>query len=113
MEQSGVVGLTIEGQAERIVSFREAPFCTQLVLAEMMGVDQITEDVVRGWVETYTLPTVKIGRRRVINLHRIRRDIERGKSVFCQRKGDRFIFRPDTEAVGGNVHEAASTEGYC
>jgi len=27
---------------------------------------------------------VKIGRRRVINLHRIRRDIERGKSVFCQ-----------------------------
>lgn len=65
MEQSGVVGLTIEGQAERIVSFREAPFCTQLVLAEMMGVEQITEDVVRGWVETYTLPTVKIGRRRV------------------------------------------------
>lgn len=84
MEQSGVVGLTIEGQAERIVSFREAPFCTQLVLAEMMGVEQITEDVVRGWVETYTLPTVKIGRRRVINLHRIRRDIERGKTVFCQ-----------------------------
>ena len=38
MEQSGVAGLTIEGQAERIVSFREAPFCTQLVLAEMMGV---------------------------------------------------------------------------
>lgn len=84
MEQSGVVGLTIEGQAERIVSFREAPFCTQLVLAEMMGVEQITEDVVRGWVESNTLPTVKIGRRRVINLHRIRRDIERGKSVFCQ-----------------------------
>lgn len=40
--------------------------------------------MLRGWVETYTLPTVKIGRRRVINLHRIRRDIERGKSVFCQ-----------------------------
>lgn len=72
MEQSGVVGLTIEGQAERIVSFREAPFCTQLVLAEMMGVEQITEDVVRGWVETYTLPTVCA---------------KRGL-----RKGDRFIF---------------------
>ena len=84
MEQSGVVGLTIEGQAERIVSFREAPFCTQLVLAEMMGVEQITEDVVRGWVETKTIPTAKIGRRRVVNLHRIRRDLDRGKSIFCQ-----------------------------
>ena len=84
MEQSGVVGLTIEGQAERVTSFREAPFCTQLVLAEMMGVEKITKDVVRGWVETNTLPTVKIGRHRVINLHRIRRDIEQGKTVFCQ-----------------------------
>ncbi|WP_260466015.1 hypothetical protein [Stutzerimonas stutzeri] len=57
MEQSGVVGLTIEGQAEQIISFREAPFCTQYVLAEMMGVEKITKDVVRGWVETHTLPT--------------------------------------------------------
>ncbi len=43
MEQSGVVGLTIEGQAEQIISFREAPFCTQYVLAEMMGVEKITK----------------------------------------------------------------------
>lgn len=72
MEQSGVVGLTIEGQAERIVSFREAPFCTQLVLAEMMGVEQITEDVVRGWVETYTLPTVCAKRGQIYFLPRCR-----------------------------------------
>ncbi|MCU9951552.1 DNA-binding protein [Pseudomonas sp. PDM13] len=82
MEQSGVVGLSADGKPERINDFRCAPFCTQLVLAEMCGIEEITEDVVRGWVETRTIPTVKIGRRRVINLHRIRRDLDQGKTVF-------------------------------
>ncbi|WP_271410754.1 DNA-binding protein [Pseudomonas sp. Q1-7] len=82
MEQSGVVGLTFEGKPENVTDFRNAPFCTQLVLAEMLGIDEITEDVVRGWVETRTLPTAKIGRRRVINLHRIRKDLDGGKTVF-------------------------------
>ena len=49
----------------------------------MLGTELITPDVVRGWVETATVPTIKIGRRRVINLHRIRRDLDRGKTVFC------------------------------
>ncbi len=83
MEQSGVVGLTVEGNAERVTDFRDAPFCSQIVLAEMIGIDDVTPDVVRGWVESHTVPTVKIGRRRVINLHRIRRDLDRGKTVFC------------------------------
>ncbi|BAN50570.1 hypothetical protein PCA10_48380 [Metapseudomonas resinovorans NBRC 106553] len=48
----------------------------------MLGIEQITEDVVRGWVESSTLPSVKIGRRRVINLHRIRKDLDQGKTVF-------------------------------
>ena len=48
----------------------------------MCGIAEITEDVVRGWVESNTIPTVKIGRRRVINLHRIRLDLESGKTVF-------------------------------
>lgn len=83
MEQSGVVGLSFAGNPERVTDFRDAPFCSQQVLAQMMGLEQISDDVVRGWVETYTLPTVKIGRRRVINLHRIRRDLDRGKTIFC------------------------------
>ena len=82
MEQSGIVGLSYEGNPMRITTFRDAPFCTQLVLAEMLGLGEITEDVVRGWVESNTIPTVKIGRRRVINLHRIRLDLESGKTVF-------------------------------
>ena len=84
MEQSGVVGGTVAGAFEKITDFRTAPFCTQMVFAQMLGLDEISEDVVRGWVETRTVPSVKIGRRRVINLHRIRRDLERGKSIFSQ-----------------------------
>ena len=84
MEQSGVAGFTVTGAPEKITDFRTAPFCTQMVFAQMLGLDEISEDVVRGWVETRTVPSVKIGRRRVINLHRIRRDLERGKSIFSQ-----------------------------
>ncbi len=83
MEQSGVVGLNFEGNPERVTDFRDAPFCSQGVLADMFGTELISNDVVRGWVESHTIPTVKIGRRRVINLHRIRRDLDRGKTVFC------------------------------
>ncbi|MBB2494480.1 DNA-binding protein [Aquipseudomonas ullengensis] len=83
MEQSGVVGLSFEGNPERVTDFRDAPFCTKLALAQMLDNEKISEDVVRGWTESYTVPTVKIGRHRVINLHRIRRDLDRGKTVFC------------------------------
>lgn len=82
MEQSGVTRFSLEDQTERISDLRDPPFCSQLTLARMLGIEQITEDVVRGWVESSTLPTVKIGRRRVINLHRIRKDLDGGKTVF-------------------------------
>lgn len=82
MEQSGVVRFSKGARPERMSDFRCAPFCTQQVLAEMCGIEEITEDVVRGWVETRTIPTVKIGRRRVINLHRIRSYLDQGKTVF-------------------------------
>ena len=81
MEQSGVVGFNAQGNAERITDFRDSPFCSQLVFAEMLGIEDVTPDVVRGWVESQAIPTVKIGRRRVIN--RIRRDLEKGKTIFC------------------------------
>ena len=80
IEQSGVLGLSIQGEAEQVADFRSAPFCTPQVFADMLGV---TADVVRGWVETSTVPTIKIGRRRIINLHKVRQDIDHGKSIFC------------------------------
>lgn len=80
MQQSGVLGLSIQGEAEKVADFRSAPFCTPQVFADMLGV---SGDVVRGWVETNTVPTIKIGRRRIINLHKVRQDIDHGKSIFC------------------------------
>lgn len=72
MQQSGVLGLSIQGEAEQVADFRSAPFCTPQVFADMLGV---SGDVVRGWVETSTVPTIKIGRRRIINLHKVRQDM--------------------------------------
>lgn len=80
MEQSGVLGLSIQGRAESFHDFRSAPFSTQQVFADMAGV---SPDVVRGWVESGVVPTLKIGRRRVINLHQFRKDIESGKTIYC------------------------------
>ncbi|KAF1053278.1 MAG: hypothetical protein GAK43_01502 [Stenotrophomonas maltophilia] len=84
MEQSGIVGFFVSDFAEKVSDFRLVPFCTQSVFAQMMGAQEITEDVVRGWVESRTLPSVKIGRRRLVNLHRIRHDLDEGKMVFGQ-----------------------------
>ncbi|MCG8911433.1 DNA-binding protein [Pseudomonas sp. DP-17] len=86
MEESGIVGLIVTGAVDKVTDFRSASFCSQAVFAQMLGQEDITEDVVRGWVETHTIPTAKIGRRRVISLHKIRRDLGRGKSVFCARE---------------------------
>lgn len=86
MEDSGIAGLTITGAVEKVTDFRTAPFCSQAVFAQMLGMEDIMEDVVRGWVETKTVPTAKIGRRRVINLHKIRRDLDRSQSIFNPRR---------------------------
>lgn len=85
MEQTGVVGLNLDGDGSLTV-IRNAPLCTQDAFSQLLGSDDVTADVVRGWVETATIPTVKIGRRRLVNLAQITRDLERGKTIFC--KGD-------------------------
>ena len=79
MEQSGVLGLKIEGGVA-VEVIRNVPFCTHEALAQMVGV---TDDTARGWVEMGTIPTAKIGRRRVVNLARIMSDLSRGKTIFC------------------------------
>ena len=57
MEQSGVVGLSISGDAQRVTDFRDAPFCTKYMLAQLLGMEQIPKDVVRGWIESHALST--------------------------------------------------------
>ncbi|MEH6539419.1 DNA-binding protein [Halopseudomonas sp.] len=79
MEQSGVTGLKVD-QNVAVEVIRNVPFCTHEALAQMVGV---SDDVARGWVEMRTVPSVKIGRRRVINLARIMTDLSHGKTIFC------------------------------
>lgn len=55
--------------------------CSLEVFAQIADV---SPDVVRGWVETHTVPTVKVGRRRLVNLFQLRKDLEQGKTIFCQ-----------------------------
>ena len=79
MEQSGVLGFNLGGDGSLAV-IRNSPFCTHEAFANMVGV---SEDTARGWVEMGTVPTLKIGRRRVVNLNRILSDLSRGKTIFC------------------------------
>jgi len=65
------LGFDTQRNPERVNDLRDAPFCSKHVFAKLLGIDVITEDVVRGWIESGTVPTAKIGRHRVINLHRI------------------------------------------
>lgn len=81
MEQSAIVGFSANFESQKIHDFRDSPFCSLEVFAQMLDV---SSDVVRGWVETNTIPTAKVGRRRVLNLHKLRLDLESGKTIFCQ-----------------------------
>ena len=56
------------------------PACSQVQFAGFLGV---TKDTVRGWVESDTLPTVKIGKNRYIDVDRYLRDVRAGKTIFC------------------------------
>lgn len=95
MEQSGVLGLKIEGGVA-VEVIRNVPFCTHEALAQMVGV---TDDTARGWVEMGTIPTAKIGRRRVVFLARMMPDSSRGKRLllsggYCDERGEGTHSRP-------------------
>lgn len=57
------------------------PIMAQLQFATLVGV---SKDTVRGWVEADTVPTVKIGKQRFINLQAMKRDLDRDKSIFVR-----------------------------
>lgn len=56
-----------------------AEFCEPALYAQMLGV---TEDTMRNWVQSKVLPTVKVGRRRLIDRTKIKRSLDSGKTVF-------------------------------
>lgn len=59
------------------------PVCGQSQFADWIGV---TADTVRGWVECSTLPTVKIGRQRFIDVLGYINARKAGKTIF--QRGD-------------------------
>lgn len=57
------------------------PVMSQLQYATLIGE---TIDTVRGWVESRTLPVIKIGKKNHINIKRLSDDIAAGKTVFSR-----------------------------
>ena len=76
------MGLTFEGHPERITDFRDAPFCTQLVLVEMLGIDDVTEDTVLDSKPRPSQPPRLAAARHQPPPHPRRTGT--GKTVFCQ-----------------------------
>lgn len=57
------------------------PLVSRELFAQVTGASM---DTVRGWAQTDTIPTVKIGRQRLINLGRLIQDLNQGKRIFKQ-----------------------------
>lgn len=62
-----------------IINTSRPSFCTQDFFADWTG---LTPDTVRGMLQVGTLPSLKIGRRTVVNIDQIQEDIRKGKSIF-------------------------------
>lgn len=58
-----------------------SPVLSQEQFANFTGV---TPDTVRGWVENDTVPTVKLGRQRFINIVSFFDDLKSGKTIFSR-----------------------------
>ena len=57
------------------------PVSSQEQFSQWIGV---TPDTVRGWVENNTIPHVKIGRARYINVARLADMLREGKTIFSR-----------------------------
>jgi len=58
-----------------------SPVVSQEQFATFIGT---TPDTVRGWVENDTLPHVKMGRQRFINIVAFVDDLKNGKTIFSR-----------------------------
>ena len=55
------------------------PVLTREQFSSLIGT---TPDTVRGWIQTNTVPTVKIGRQRLVNLALMSQELTNGKTDF-------------------------------
>ncbi len=75
------VAFDLDGKRVIYLDCRNALLCSKETFAMMMGV---SEDTVVSWMQTGTVPSVKMGRPRLVNLAKLRADLAKGKSVFAQ-----------------------------
>ncbi|MBK3866343.1 DNA-binding protein [Pseudomonas stutzeri] len=71
----------LDGKRVIYLDCRNALLCSKETFAAMMGV---TEDTVVSWMQTGTVPSVKMGRPRLVNLAKLRADLAKGKTIFAQ-----------------------------
>ncbi len=64
-----------------IQTLTQPPIMSQGNFAEWCGVSR---DTVRGWVQTGTLPTCKVGRQRFVDVNGFIDSLKRGKTIYQQ-----------------------------
>src|SRR3990167_2957575 len=75
------VSFDLDGRRVVYLDCRNALICSHEIFAAMVGV---TADTVKSWMQTGTVPSVKMGRPRLVNLAQVRADLSRGKTIFVQ-----------------------------
>ena len=75
------VSFYLDGKHVVYLDCRNALICSHKIFAAMVGV---SADTVISWMQTGTVPSVKMGRPRLVNLAQVRADLSRGKTIFVQ-----------------------------
>ena len=75
------VSFDLDGKRVVYLDCRNALICSHEIFAAMVGV---TVDTVKSWMQNGTVPSVKMGRPRLVNLAQVRADLARGKTIFVQ-----------------------------
>lgn len=75
------VSFDLDGKRVVYLDCRNALFVSGEIFAAMVGV---SHDTVKSWMQTGTVPSVKMGRPRLVNLAAIRTDLSKGKTIFAQ-----------------------------
>lgn len=75
------VSFDVDGKRVIYLDCRNALMCSKEIFAAMVGV---SIDTVISWIQTNTIPSIKMGRPRLVNLAQIRTDLGKGKTIFAQ-----------------------------
>ncbi|AMR68291.1 hypothetical protein [Aquipseudomonas alcaligenes] len=75
------VSFDLDGKRVIYLDCRNALMCSKEIFAAMIGV---STDTVISWIQTNTVPSIKMGRPRLVNLAQIRTDLAKGKTIFAQ-----------------------------